>query len=386
MTVPNDVLSQPNPFTSTKLRVSGEALIGVKLSEIERRLEAGRGDLDPTELRSVANGTRRMSLTSSVAGPIGGLRTYLSDTLGNGYLDMIEVSSGFLMSITDARYRRQHEYTFPKEQLFKIRVLCSGAITTPNPNLRTVGGTAHVQFAEIGAHTSYLVHPAKPLQMVSIIITPATLNLLGLAEDMLPGSVSSMFGAAGDRVEVLPIDSCFRLIRIASEVIESRKSIPHELRLSYLRGKAYEFFCEAVQRLQPVSRESRSGHNLDRADISLVREAKQILTCALEQPPTIKQLSRLVGVNRTKLNATFRDYFGETIHAYQTRVRMREAERLLCESDMQISEISAKVGFKHPSNFTHVVKKFYSVSPKQLRRQKQGELIEETRIDVSGQS
>lgn len=364
----DQIITQTDPSKSPEMHVIGDTLVGVQLSEIIRRLKAGDGQPDLSDTQLKVGTERIISIRASTTGAVGGLRTYLHEGIGDGYQDMVDVCPGFVMSITDACYKKAYRYTFPPEQLLKIRSLCSGTISTPNSNLHTTEGTAHIQFAETGAQTSYVVHPGTRLQMVGIIITPEALHNLSLVNDMLPVSMTSLLGSTGDKIELLPINSCVKSVRIAREIIESRKTIPHELRLTYIRGKAQELFCEAILQVKPNIDHQGEGKPLNQADISLLREAKRILDCSLEDPPTIEQLSRLVGVNRTKLKSKFGDYFGETIHSYQTRVRMQEAERMLTETELQFTEISSRVGFKHPSNFTQVIKNYFGMGPKELRK------------------
>ena len=62
--------------------------------------------------------------------------------------------------------------------------------------------------------------------------------------------------------------------------------------------------------------------------------------------------------------------FGNSIHAYIIEQRLEKAASLLLDSDLNITEASAAVGYSKPSNFAAAFKKKYGVIPKQYKEQK----------------
>ena len=359
----------PDTIKTTTIHVTDENLVGLKASEFINKLHSGIGKPDPLDSKLIPNQERKTSLQTPINGTVGGLRTYLQEEIGKGYWDFIEISPGLMISITDATYYKPHKFTFPQEQILKIRAICSGEISTSNQNMNSTEGTAHFQFAEFGAQTDYIIHPDKPLRMVGIIVMPEIWRNLGIIHDTLPESILRLLGSDGDTTVLLPINSCSKLIRIAREIIESRKNFPSELRLTYIKGKSMEFFCEALQHLKPETECIIAGKPLQQKDIALLHEVKNILTHSMEEPPTIEQLSRLIGINRTKLKLLFRGYFGETIHDYRTRIRMEKAKQLLVKSELQIGEIAIKIGFQHPCNFTQAIKRYFGMGPKEIQKE-----------------
>lgn len=63
----------------------------------------------------------------------------------------------------------------------------------------------------------------------------------------------------------------------------------------------------------------------------------------------------------------FRKSMGIPLHKYVTRVRMKEAVRLLKYSSISISQIAYEVGYDDPLYFSRIFKKYYGVSPKFMR-------------------
>jgi len=103
-------------------------------------------------------------------------------------------------------------------------------------------------------------------------------------------------------------------------------------------------------------------------DVEKLEEAQRVLRNNFVNPPTHKQLSKLVLLNEFKLRNGFKQHFGTTIHNYITRIRMEEAKRLILNENKNMYEVSAMIGFKHQASFTHAFKKYYGLLPSEISR------------------
>ena len=358
----------PSTLDSPAIHVTDGAVLGARTTELARQMRAGVGEPDPDDPSTDLGTEHRLSLDREGSGAVGGLRTYVSDDLGRGYWDFIEVAPGFYTSITDAVYQRGLRMWLPAERLVKIRVMCSGSIRMATSGSVLAGGAAVVQLFGGGDPTEYFVESDEPLRMVVLHLLPESLGPLGVTRASLPADMRILVEDHSTPDFDFPLEASAMLVRIAREIVESRDRLLSELRQTYVRGKARELLCEVLLRLRPLS-DTRAGHNRYRQrDIVRLHEARRILASCLEDPPTIDQLSRMVAINRTKLKAGFREFFGETIQQYRTRVRLEEAVRLIEETELSMGEISRRVGFSHPSNFSQLMKRHFGVPPLELRR------------------
>lgn len=354
-------------WSSSAIHVIDEGIIGQRVSEIVSKMRAGLGRPDPKDTGKHTQSARRLALGTGEA--VGGLRTYLPEEIGNGYWDFIEVCPGVFVSVTDAVYHRQYRMVLPAEALVKFRVVCSGSLVMARQDLTVSDGAVLVQRVGGGAPAEYLVDGAgSPLRMVVLHALPEALPGLGITEEALPVELRRFLHAGTSSDAVYPVESSAKLLRIAKDILDSRDRLVSEMRLSYIRGKAYELLCEIALWVGPVA-DRRSGRNRFRhSDVIRLQEAKRILASDLEASPTIDQLSRLVGINRTKLKAGFREVFGVTVQEYRMRVRMAEARRLIEETDLPMAEIGRRVGFSHAANFTQVIKRNFGMRPLELRK------------------
>lgn len=105
---------------------------------------------------------------------------------------------------------------------------------------------------------------------------------------------------------------------------------------------------------------------LTESDKEKLQHAKKILEGNYENPPTIKQLSLIVGMNQSKLKSTFKKKFELTIHTFIIHLRMEKAYQLIIDQELLLREIALKVGFQNPSHFSAAFKKYYGFVPSKI--------------------
>jgi len=102
---------------------------------------------------------------------------------------------------------------------------------------------------------------------------------------------------------------------------------------------------------------------LKKDDIDRLYFARDLLTADLENPPGLDQLSRQVGISRTKLINGFCHIFGTTPGAYIRDVRLKRARQMLCDQDKNLTEIALMVGYASSSHFSKAFSAHYGVPP-----------------------
>lgn len=97
--------------------------------------------------------------------------------------------------------------------------------------------------------------------------------------------------------------------------------------------------------------------------------AKDILNANFDNPPSLTELARQVGLNDCTLKRGFREVFGTTAFGYLHDYRLEQALQLLQERHLNISEIARKVGFASYTSLSKGFRRKYGVSPKQYQTQ-----------------
>ena len=88
----------------------------------------------------------------------------------------------------------------------------------------------------------------------------------------------------------------------------------------------------------------------------------------MEQRITIEELSRQYLINPTTLKNAFKSVYGTSIAAHIKEHRMRQAAKLLKETNKSIAEIAQAVGYDSQSKFTAAFKTYFEVLPKEYRK------------------
>ena len=94
-----------------------------------------------------------------------------------------------------------------------------------------------------------------------------------------------------------------------------------------------------------------------------IRVVKQYIEENYANNISLSDASDLVYMNRYYFSSFFKKETGENFKSYLTRVRMKEAMRLLQTTDMKTYELSNAVGYKDVTTFTEKFKNIYGASP-----------------------
>ena len=107
--------------------------------------------------------------------------------------------------------------------------------------------------------------------------------------------------------------------------------------------------------------------NLTYSDIQKIYAAENYISNNLNKKTTIVMLSKLIGLNQTKLKNGFKQLFGNTIYNYTLELRMCYAKKLLEEGDKSLIAISELVGYSHPNHFSYAFKTKFGISPSSFK-------------------
>lgn len=97
-----------------------------------------------------------------------------------------------------------------------------------------------------------------------------------------------------------------------------------------------------------------------------VLEAHSIILNRLDNPVTIRELARQIGMNECYLKKGFKAMYGKTIHELQQFERIEKAKELLKLNKYSINEVAYKMGFGSASHFSTSFKKIAGMKPCEL--------------------
>jgi len=149
-----------------------------------------------------------------------------------------------------------------------------------------------------------------------------------------------------------------------------------------LHAEMEEPFSAPRAVVQAVCRRMLCGLLLDRVvAVSQVREAASegmLDISRLERPLRYleenlsgdvcrHELAKLAGLSDTRFHYVFKSATGLSPMAYLRNVRMRKAQSLLLQTDLQVSEVGVRVGYPDVFHFSKVFKSAFHKSPSEYR-------------------
>ncbi|WP_372009485.1 helix-turn-helix transcriptional regulator [Paenibacillus chitinolyticus] len=138
----------------------------------------------------------------------------------------------------------------------------------------------------------------------------------------------------------------------------------------YLEAKALELFAVYTNRfLYEKDSQAPVSGTLSRTDRQKIREAREEIIRRMDAPPSLLELSRIVGINDYKLKLGFKELYGTSVFAYLREQRLHKAGELLRKGDMSVSEAAARVGYMNFSHFAEAFRRRFGVNPSVYRKE-----------------
>ena len=295
-----------------------------------------------------------------------GMRHFLNEPEDSGYWDFFKISDGFLLSITDAQYRKDTWVRVEGTAFFKLRLLLTGSLRAASGEIIAQAPEALLYISPGVGRGGYYILAAQPIRMVVLHCRPAVLTRdFGLNSSEIPPPLNRLFARSPEpENQRLSLDTS--LMHAVQLMVESRHKMMPALRGRYLEALSTEILLQVIGEFSNRAMMNRTPTGIRPRDVNGIYEARDYLTQHYRNPPKIPELARMVGLNQTKLKAGFREVTKLTIYSYITKCRMERAADLLLNGNYGIAEVAYEVGYDYPANFTSAFKKFYGKLPRSM--------------------
>ena len=100
----------------------------------------------------------------------------------------------------------------------------------------------------------------------------------------------------------------------------------------------------------------------------LISQAVEYISSHLDGAASLNDISGALHVSKAYLSTLFKREMNTTVTDFVTKQRMKEAKKLLLETDMLVSEIYLKVGYQSDKYFIKVFKEMEGVTPLAYRK------------------
>lgn len=103
------------------------------------------------------------------------------------------------------------------------------------------------------------------------------------------------------------------------------------------------------------------------SDLDWVDSVRHYIEINFREPITLAQASHMCGLGESSFKSKFKSATGRSLLDYKHDVQIREACKLLRDTDRKIVDIAMEVGFSDVSFFNKLFRKHRGITPKQYR-------------------
>jgi AraC-like DNA-binding protein len=284
-------------------------------------------------------------------------------TLGQGYWREIKLRSGLELTIGNLQMRER--------------------IITANPEMDTPGIEYH--FHVSGEHQSrdsaigngqYGVF-GTGLEVKQPCECSGKYPYVELIIEMLPDTLYSMVSNTNGELpkELLPWlqpsgSRCYHRTATATPMMHTiAKQImqcPYQgiAKRFYLEGKALELMGMLIAQEIEIGGGTRQSSPLKPDVVDRIYYARDILRQNLDNPPSLSQLARKVGLNECTLKRGFRTCFNTTVFGYLHSYRLEQAWQMLQAGNWKVGEVARIVGYRDFTAFGRAFYKKFGMRPR----------------------
>jgi AraC-like DNA-binding protein len=201
---------------------------------------------------------------------------------------------------------------------------------------------------------------------VTVFLSPDyVVNKLGVDPDGFPEQLANFLKTGVSELYCQSLPLSWEMKAIIADLMEDRYQGP--IRQVHSEAKALELICIMLQNISREFFEGGTSSSVSHISVRL-EQARDILTESYCNPPTLADLGRQVGLNRSRLAQDFKTRFGMTICDYAAEMRMQQASEMLQNSQFSIGHIAETLGYTYSRNFSQAFRRHFGVSPRAARK------------------
>ncbi len=152
---------------------------------------------------------------------------------------------------------------------------------------------------------------------------------------------------------------------ILSQLTTSQKN--ETLRPIFIKGKIYELLSYYFSNPSKNNDES-CPYIATEETMSKIKHAKQLILKDMNNPPSLPEIAKEVGLNIKKLKTEFKEIYGVPVFNFLLNYKMELAKKLLLEQQLNVNEIALQLGYSASSHFIAAFKRKYKTTPKQFTK------------------
>lgn len=290
------------------------------------------------------------------------------ETVGKGFMYVVKLRPGLMMGYGNYRLHRTLEVDFE----FNFSPVTFGFSLSGNLDCSVKLGDGYQSICgyDHGYSTiSYMpecpgtaTQPSNiPVRCVGIWVDPDLLKVL-LSGQQVPKDLGDIINRGLRKFYHRISGTSPRANMSIQQILNCPYQSP--LKRLYLEGKVIELITHSMAQFtlpEPVTRKTDACRP---DDVERVIAARHVLIKSYDNPPSLTELARQVGTNKTKLNQGFRQVYGTSAFAYLRNCRLERARKMLETKEMTVTQVAYEVGYSQQSTFTKAFQNHYGTNPR----------------------
>jgi two-component system response regulator YesN len=226
-------------------------------------------------------------------------------------------------------------------------------------------------------HIENIVPFSEGLELFSIEVeSQLSVKILSCDEEGAFEILDELFGDALEDKFINPIIMKTRLIEIITTLIKvGLEAGAEQEKLAILSGRFVQeaLKSDTVLDLRNQMREVICGvieeisQGRKRMNLHIFEKAIEYINENFRKEITLDDVSAHIHISSYYFSHGFKKFTGMTFIEYLTKIRIKEAKKLLLTTDLNIGEVGKKVGYDDPNYFGRVFKNIEGIPPSKFR-------------------
>lgn len=142
------------------------------------------------------------------------------------------------------------------------------------------------------------------------------------------------------------------------------------IRHVFLEGKAYEILTHFLKQYLEYIEEPEGKKILRQSTVEKIEQATSLIQKEMESVGSILSIAKRVGLNQNTLQEGFKKLYKKSVNQYIKEVRLDQAKALMENTELNITEITYRIGINSRSYFSKLFKEQFGISPKEYLNQR----------------
>jgi AraC-like DNA-binding protein len=222
-------------------------------------------------------------------------------------------------------------------------------------------GLAISFYADTAVDCVHTVSPNKPLECVLIATSPKNLKHLPNGEgELFTDLLEQLVNPSDSYVEGPRFFMTPEMEQIVNNIFSNQYE--GKAKMMFFRSQITALLSHFFWQLSTLETEK-----IKTTERKKLFQAKEILSQNLDAPPSLAELSRLIGLNTYALKKDFKELFGVPVFKYLHNERMTTAHDLIRSKNATVQEAAWHVGYDSLSSFSNAFTKKFGFRPSEIK-------------------